>query len=73
MWGVPRRETAAAVVGKIGDGTLEGEGREPRTRVMGVGEAANRAIAGTYPNSVTAIAPLCLVARWPALRAEWLS
>ena len=36
-------------------------------------EAADRAIVGQYPDSVTTIALLWLAAQRPALRAEWLS
>lgn len=59
--------------GVAGLGGLEGEGEDLRIRVLPAGEAIDRAIAGQYPNSVTAIALLWLAARRQTLRGEWLA
>lgn len=63
----------AGADGVVGLGGLASEGEELRIRVVPAAEAVEKAVAGEYPNSVTAIALLWLAARRTALRAEWLS
>lgn len=65
------RAPQAGADGVAGFGGLAGEGEELRVRVVPADEAIGRAIAGAYPNSVTAIALLWLAARRAWLRAEW--
>ena len=52
-------------------GGLASEQEDIRLHVMDAGEAIEQAIAGAYPNSVTAIALLWLAARRDWLRREW--
>ncbi len=57
--------------GPVTSGGLASEHEDIRLRVMDAGEAIEQAIAGAYPNSVTAIALLWLAARRTWLRQEW--
>ena len=59
--------------GIAGFGGLQTEGEDIRIRVRPALSAIEDAVAGRYPNSVTAIALLWLAARRDTLRAEWLA
>lgn len=57
--------------GVTGHGGLASEQEDIRVRLVPAGAAIEAAIAGQYPNSVTAIALLWLAARREWLRGEW--
>jgi len=63
----------AGADGVAGFGGLEGEGEDLRIRVLPAEDVIERAIAGQYANSVTAISLLWLAARRETLRREWLA
>jgi ADP-ribose pyrophosphatase len=64
---------AADADGIAGYGGLASENEDIRVRVIPALEAIEQALAGAYPNSVTAIALLWFAARRDALRTEWLA
>lgn len=58
--------------GPVTTAGLASEQEDIRLRVMDAGMAIEQAIAGAYPNSVTAIALLWLAARRSWLQQEWI-
>ena len=62
---------AAGAEGLIGYAGLAAESEDIRVRAVGAPEAIESALAGHYPNSVTAIGLLWLAARRDWLRREW--
>ena len=67
------RAPAAGPDGIAGTAGLAAENEDIRTRVLPAAQAIETAVAGRYPNSVTAIALLWLAAKRDTLRAEWLA
>ena len=63
----------AAPAGPLGTGGLASEHEDIRVRLHPASAAIAAAVAGQYPNSVTAIALLWLAAQRDALRARWLA
>ena len=64
---------AADADGVAGSGGLAAEHEDIRLRVWPAARAIERAVAGAFPNSVTAIALLWLAARRDWLRTRWAS
>ena len=62
---------AVAADGLSGQFGLASESEDIRVRVWPAGRAIDDAVAGRFPNSVTAIALLWLAARRETLRAAW--
>lgn len=66
------RAPAADADGLAGAAGLASEDEDIRIRVLPADLAIERALAGDYPNSVTALALLWLAARRATLRSEWM-
>lgn len=65
------RAPAGGPDGLIGSGGLASEGEDIRIRVLPASLAIERALAGSYPNSVTSLGLLWLAARRTWLQAQW--
>jgi len=71
MYAGRMRAPQAGPDGIIGQGGLDAEQEDIRVRLHPATDAIEAAIAGRYPNSVTAIALLWLAARRDWLRTHW--